>query len=301
MNAQTYYEVLGLATTCTAQEIKRSYHQLALIWHPDKHTDREGANLQFMFINEAYNILSDIDKRNIYDVSGKEGLLKDEESKTDIQKNIFSKKGFQGTEKSAVDILKEIIEEKVNEDFLKSCEASGYSRSIHSSLKSFVHETVVSSDEDTANFLADYQPTFLNAKFAEQSQYLDQFLLNNKEIPSVRITPNPFNIKRQIPRARKNSFLATEGNKKNPFKVLKVVKTKSDALLIQTLKNSKRVFLINDEDEQTEEDDEFLMSFVQPKFIKRQNYCSEAIEDSDNICPHLLEKISKKLKTETVV
>ncbi len=189
----------------------------------------------------------------------------------------------------------------MNEEFLKSCEASGYSRSMHSSLKSFVHETVISSDEDTANFLADYQPTFLNAKFAEQSEYLDQFILNNKENSSVRVTTNPFNIKRQIPRSRKNSFLAPaqgpEENKRNPFKVLKVVKTKSDALLIQTLKNSKRVFLINDEDEQTEEDDEFLMSFVQPKFTKRRNYCSEAVEDSDN----LLEKISKKLKTETVV
>ncbi len=65
-----------------------------------------------MFISEAYNVLNDVNKRKIYDVSGKEGLLKDEESKTDIQKNIFSKKGFQGTEKSAVDILKDIIEEK---------------------------------------------------------------------------------------------------------------------------------------------------------------------------------------------
>jgi len=293
MDTQTYYEVLGLASTCTAQEIKRSYHQFALICHPDKQTDKEGANLQFTLINEAYNVLSDVNQRKIYDVSGKEGL---QESKTDI----FSKKGFQGTEKSAIDILKEIIEEKVTDDFLKSCEASGYSRSMHSSLKSFVHETVISSDEDTANFLADYQPTFLNTKFAEQSQYLDQFIMNNKNSSSVKITSNPFNIKR----TRKNSFLAaaqrSEGNKKSPFKVLKAVKTKSDGLLIQTLKNSKRVFLISDSDEEQTED-EFLMGFVQPKFANRKSYCSEPVEDSDDICHAFIEKISKKLKTETVV
>jgi len=155
MNTKTYYEALGLVNTCTAQEIKRSYHQLALIWHPDKHTDKEGAKLQFMLINEAYNVLSDTDKRRIYDVSGKEGLLKSKD-----QQNPFFQKGFHGSDKSPFDVLKDIIEEKIDTEFLKSCEASGYSKSIHSSLKSFVHETVISSDEDTANFLADYQPTF---------------------------------------------------------------------------------------------------------------------------------------------
>jgi len=175
---------------------------------------------------------------------------------------------------------------------------------MHSSLKSFVHETVISSDEDTANFLADYQPTFLSTKFVGQSQFLDQFLMNKKENTSK----NLFTIKKQTltTRARKNSFLAhqeSEENKKIPFKVLKAVKIKRDALLLQALKNSKRVFLINDEDEEQTEnaDDEFLMSFAKPKCFKRKSYCSEAVEDSDDICHNLIEKISKKLKTEAVV
>lgn len=299
MNPKTYYEALGLVKTCTAQEIKRSYHQLALIWHPDKHSDKEGAKLQFMFINEAYNVLSDVGKRRIYDVSGKEGLLTSKDQHTDIQKNPFFKKGYQGSDKSPFDVLKDIIEEKVDSEFLKSCEASGYSRSMHSSLKSFVHETVISSDEDTANFLADYQPTFLNSKFAEQSEYLDQ-LIKNKNTPT-KLVNNPFSISR---RPRKNSFLVADEseNKKFPFKVLKAAKNKSRDGLLRILKNNKRPFLIRDEDEQTEtEGDEFLMGFVQPKFLKKKSYRSEAVEESDYICHTLASLPSKKLKTDLIV
>jgi len=291
MNTKTYYEALGLVNTCTAQEIKRSYHQLALIWHPDKHTDKEGAKLQFMLINEAYNVLSDTDKRRIYDVSGKEGLLKSKD-----QQNPFFQKGFHGSDKSPFDVLKDIIEEKIDTEFLKSCEASGYSKSIHSSLKSFVHETVISSDEDTANFLADYQPTFLNSNFAEQSQFLDQFLLNKQNTPT-KIVNNPFSISRNRP--RKNSFLAPNEseNKSFPFKVLKAAKNKSRDGLLRMIKNQKRPFLIKDEDdEQTEESDEFLLGFVQPRFLKKKSYRSEAIEDSDYICHTLASLPSKKLK-----
>jgi len=297
MNTKTYYETLGLANTCTAQEIKRSYRQLALIWHPDKHTNKEEAKLQFMFINEAYHVLNDINQRRIYDVSGKEGLLK---SKDDIQKNPFFQKGFQSSDKSPFDILKNIIEEKMDNEFLRSCEASGYSKSVRSSLKSFVHETVISSDEDTANFLADYQPTFLNSKFAKQSEFLDQFLLNKQNTPT-KIVNNPFSISRNRP--RKNSFLAPEEseNKNFPFKVLKTTKIKSRDGLLRTLKNQKRPFLIRDEDDEQPEDDEFLMGFVQPRFLKKKSYRSEAVEESDYICHTLASLPSKKLKTETII
>ncbi|CAD2213248.1 DnaJ domain/DnaJ C terminal domain containing protein, putative [Angomonas deanei] len=70
-----YYKVLGISKTATASEIKKAYHQLALKYHPDKNTDnREEAERKFKEVSEAYDVLSDEEKRKVYDVYGEEGL-----------------------------------------------------------------------------------------------------------------------------------------------------------------------------------------------------------------------------------
>ena len=70
-----YYEVLGITKNATDSEIKKSYRKLALKWHPDKNPDnKEEAEEKFKNISEAYEVLSDKEKRKIYDRYGKDGI-----------------------------------------------------------------------------------------------------------------------------------------------------------------------------------------------------------------------------------
>uniref|UniRef100_A0A182NAW1 DnaJ homolog subfamily C member 21 n=1 Tax=Anopheles dirus TaxID=7168 RepID=A0A182NAW1_9DIPT len=63
-----HYEVLGIARTAEADEIKKSYRKLALRWHPDKNLDNaEEANQQFLVVQAAYDVLSDPQERAWYD------------------------------------------------------------------------------------------------------------------------------------------------------------------------------------------------------------------------------------------
>ncbi|NXG56121.1 DNJB6 protein, partial [Hemiprocne comata] len=71
-----YYEVLGVQKHASAEDIKKAYRKLALKWHPDKNPDnKEEAERQFKQVAEAYEVLSDARKRDIYDRYGKEGLI----------------------------------------------------------------------------------------------------------------------------------------------------------------------------------------------------------------------------------
>ena len=70
---RTYYEILGVERSATDADLKRAYRKLAQQWHPDVNTDAEAAG-KFKEINEAYQVLSDPKRRQIYDVVGKAGL-----------------------------------------------------------------------------------------------------------------------------------------------------------------------------------------------------------------------------------
>ncbi|MBV9547501.1 MAG: DnaJ domain-containing protein, partial [Chloroflexi bacterium] len=64
-----YYEVLGVSRTCSDDDIKKSYRRLALQYHPDRNKAPE-ATERFKEATEAYQILSDADKRSMYDRYG---------------------------------------------------------------------------------------------------------------------------------------------------------------------------------------------------------------------------------------
>ena len=66
-----YYEVLGIAKSATPSEIKAAYRKMALKWHPDRNPDKkEEAESKFKEVNEAYQVLSDQQKRQTYDQFG---------------------------------------------------------------------------------------------------------------------------------------------------------------------------------------------------------------------------------------
>ncbi len=69
-----YYEVLQVSKDATTAEIKKAYRKLALKYHPDKNPGDKEAEEKFKIVNEAYAVLSDDEKRRIYDMYGKEGL-----------------------------------------------------------------------------------------------------------------------------------------------------------------------------------------------------------------------------------
>jgi molecular chaperone DnaJ len=68
-----YYEVLGVSKNSTQDEIKAQYRKLALKFHPDKNKSPDSAE-HFKEISEAYAVLSDVEKRKIYDTHGHSGV-----------------------------------------------------------------------------------------------------------------------------------------------------------------------------------------------------------------------------------
>ena len=68
-----YYKILGIPKTASDDDIKKSYRKLALKYHPDKNK-AAGAEDKFKEVAEAYEVLSDKKKREIYDKYGEEGL-----------------------------------------------------------------------------------------------------------------------------------------------------------------------------------------------------------------------------------
>lgn len=73
MAKKDYYEVLGVSRGASGDEIKKAYRQLAQKYHPDRNEDKEKAEEKFKEINEAYQVLSDKNKRAQYDNFGHAG------------------------------------------------------------------------------------------------------------------------------------------------------------------------------------------------------------------------------------
>jgi len=69
-----YYEVLGIPRESSPDDVKKAYRRLAMQCHPDRNQGDKAAEAQFKEVSEAYEVLSDADKRRQYDQYGHEGL-----------------------------------------------------------------------------------------------------------------------------------------------------------------------------------------------------------------------------------
>jgi len=74
MTELDYYEVLEVTRDCSGAVLKKAYRKLAMKYHPDRNPDDKEAEDSFKIVNEAYQVLSDEEKRSIYDRYGKAGL-----------------------------------------------------------------------------------------------------------------------------------------------------------------------------------------------------------------------------------
>src|SRR5512146_3564300 len=74
MTKRDYYEVLGLRRGASDQDVKRAYRKLARRYHPDVNPGDKAAEGKFKECAEAYEVLSDADKRRQYDQFGHDGL-----------------------------------------------------------------------------------------------------------------------------------------------------------------------------------------------------------------------------------
>lgn len=96
-----YYQVLSVSKDASVDEIKKAYRRLAVKWHPDKNPDNKAeAEKTFKEISEAYEVLSDPEKRERYDNFGFEGLQNDgyngpsEDMMQDILRQMFGGMGM---------------------------------------------------------------------------------------------------------------------------------------------------------------------------------------------------------------
>jgi len=69
-----YYKILGVAKDASTEEIKKAYRKLALKYHPDRNQGNKESEEKFKEANEAYAVLSDVEKRKQYDTFGSTGF-----------------------------------------------------------------------------------------------------------------------------------------------------------------------------------------------------------------------------------
>src|SRR5690606_5135829 len=73
MSKRDYYDILGVSKSASADDIKKAYRKLAIKYHPDKNPDDKEAEEKFKEAAEAYEVLSNPEKRQRYDQFGHAG------------------------------------------------------------------------------------------------------------------------------------------------------------------------------------------------------------------------------------
>ena len=71
MQFKDYYKILEVDSNATAEQIKKSYRRLAMTYHPDRNPGNKAAEDMFKEVNEAYDVLSNPEKRKKFDLPRK--------------------------------------------------------------------------------------------------------------------------------------------------------------------------------------------------------------------------------------
>lgn len=121
---QCYYQVLGLPSSATEEEIKRAYRQLARSHHPDKNPDRtDEAKAQFLILQQAYDVLSDLRERAFYD-RHKEAILRGNNRDDIVDENFdvipffscYCYSSFDDSDNGFYTVYREVFEKIAEED-----------------------------------------------------------------------------------------------------------------------------------------------------------------------------------------
>lgn len=88
--SRDYYDILGVPVEASADEIKKAYRKLAMKYHPDRNPGDPEAEIKFKEAAESYEVLSDVQKRRLYDTYGHQGLKNSGYSGPGSAEDIFS-------------------------------------------------------------------------------------------------------------------------------------------------------------------------------------------------------------------
>ena len=88
-----YYEILSVTRSASSGEIKKAYRKLAMKYHPDRNPGDKEAEDSFKSCTEAYEVLSDEKKREIYNTYGHDGLKNSGYSSPGSAEDVFSSFG----------------------------------------------------------------------------------------------------------------------------------------------------------------------------------------------------------------
>jgi len=99
-----YYDLLNISPNANQQEIKKAYRKLAVKYHPDKNQGDKDAEEKFKKLSEAHEVLSDDEKRSLYDQFGKEGLSSNNKNFSGNPFSFFNQYGNVNKERTTEDI-----------------------------------------------------------------------------------------------------------------------------------------------------------------------------------------------------
>jgi len=276
-----YYEVLGLNSNCTAQEIKRNYHQLALIWHPDKHHNKKEAELKFGLINEAYTVLSDYERRSLYDLQKQQNLenLFGQGRASSMKNNCYA-----AFSQDNISLLKDILIDRQDTKTFEKYNFENLPNNFEATLKSYLNENVISSEDEY--IFSEYQPVFMDGDFSLQFKMLSNFYQNECDSSPIiaEIIETSNTETEAAPKPRRKSSLIIIQNADKTYISPELCAKLSPELLSRSkefrkkFKNTlKRPFLYNEEEDLREQIPQ--KKVKRPQIISNSRYSRRSFEE----------------------